>query len=157
LHSALNYLSFKALQKDWEAKLSIPSPNEFYRRFRDDPEAAQQEAFKRGEAIGRAYIKEHNINGDDIQAVAKVLNAFGQQTSTFTRVQGKKAIVSNRGFCPIMASAMSFNIPWKWLCRNYGWPLIRGIASAVNPKAKVNVGSWRADGDQFCEHIYEIE
>lgn len=137
--------------------MSLPSLNEFYSRFKDDPETAQQEAFKTGEAIGSAFIREHNIKGDDIQTMAKVLNAFGQQTSTLTTVQGNRAIVSNRGFCPIMASSISLNLPWKWLCRNYGWPLIRGIAHAVNPKAKVNVGSWRADGDQLCEHIYEIE
>ena len=137
--------------------MSVPEASEFYRRFKDDPEAAQQEAFTRGEAIGRALIKELNIKGDDLQALAKVLNAFGQQTSTLTTVQGNRAIVANRGFCPIMASAISLNIPWEWLCRNMGWPIIRGMAHAVNPKAKVNIGSWRAEGGKLCEHIYEIE
>lgn len=137
--------------------MSLTALNEFYSRFKDDPEAAQQEAFRIGEAIGSAFIREHNIKGDDIQTMAKVLNAIGQQTSTLTTVQGNRAIVANRGFCPIMASSISLNLPWKWLCRNFGWPFIRGIAHAVNPKAKVNVGSWRADGDQLCEHIYEIE
>lgn len=69
--------------------MSLPSLNEFYSRFKDDPETAQQEAFKTGEAIGSAFIREHNIKGDDIQTMAKVLNAFGQQTSTLTTVQGK--------------------------------------------------------------------
>ena len=137
--------------------MSVPATDEFYRKYKDNPEAAQQEAFKRGEAIGFALMKELNIKGDDLQALAKILNAFGKQVSTLTTIQDNRAIVANRGFCPIMASALSLNIPWEWLCRNMGWPIIRGIAHAVNPKAKMNIGSWRAEGDKLCEHIYEIE
>jgi hypothetical protein len=135
----------------------VPAPSEFYRRFKDDPEAAQQEAFKIGEAIGCTIMKELNIKGDDLQAIAKVLNASLRQTSTLTTIQGNKVIIANRGFCPIMASALSLNIPWKWLCPNLGWPITRGAVHAVNPKAKVKIGSWRAEGGQLCEHIYEIE
>jgi hypothetical protein len=135
----------------------LPSLSEFYKRFKNDPQAAQQEAFKTGEAAGCAFIREHNIKGDDLQTMTKVLNGILQQTSTSATIEGNRAIVSNRGFCPIMASAISLNIPWKWLCRNYGWPIIRGVAHAVNPKVKLTIGSWRAEGGQLCEHFYEIE
>jgi len=63
----------------------------------------------------------------------------------------------NTAFCPMMTSALTLNIPWKWLCPNLGWPLIRGIAHAVNPKAELKMGSWRADGASVCKHITEIE
>lgn len=129
---------------------------EFYNKFKDDPDAAKEEAFKLGEAMGKAYTSKHNIKGEDIETMSKVLNAILQQTSTVTTIQGNKAIVANKGFCPIMASSMSLNLPWKWLCSNFGWPVVQGIVHSVNPNAKLNIGSWRATGGKVCEHIYEI-
>lgn len=134
----------------------MPAPSEFYKRFKDNPEAAQQEAFRIGEAIGLALMRELNVVGDDLQSIVKVVNAFAQQGSTLTSIQGDKAIITNRAFCPIMASALMLNIPWKWLCPNFGWPIMKGIAHAVNPKADMKPGSWRAEGGSLCEHFFEI-
>ena len=102
-------------------------------------------------------MAELHITGDDLQALAQVLNAFGRKTGTVVTVRGDKVESVNMAFCPIMTYAMTLNIPWKWLCPNLGWPLIRGIAHAVNPKAELKMGSWRANGASVCEHFVEIK
>ncbi len=135
----------------------MPAPSEFYTRFKDDPEGARREAFRVGEAIGHALMRELHIAGDDLHAIAKVVNAFARQGATVVTVRGNKAVLVNKAFCPIMASSLSLNIPWTWLCSNLGWPMMEGIAHAVNPKADMKVGSRRAEGALVCEHFFEIE
>jgi hypothetical protein len=134
------------------------APGEFYRKFKDDdPEVVRQKAFQLGVEIGRNLIKERNITGDDLHAIAKVVNAFLWEMAMPVTVRGDKAVLTSNALCPLMAAHLSQGIPWKWLCQNLGWPLMRGLAHAVNPKADMKSGSWRAEGASHCEHIFEIK
>jgi len=138
--------------------MEFPSFGDFYRRFKNDPEKSRGEAFELGRRVGHALMVKLNLKGDDLDTLAKVINAFLREvkSETSAKVEGSKVIFRNRSFCQIMVSARSFNQPWLWLDENFAWPLVAGIASAVNPNVKHKVTSARARGDLVCEHIFEI-
>jgi hypothetical protein len=139
--------------------LSLPPPSEFYKRFRNAPEAAKKQAFELGQEMGRMLVKEFNIKGNDVKSIAAVLNALvGRITvEAPARIEDNKVIISNRAFCPIMLSSMSLNLPWLWLCPNLAWPFMQGAASVVNPLVRLTVPSWRAKGDPVCDHVFEVK
>jgi hypothetical protein len=136
--------------------MNMPAPSEFYKKYKDDPEAAQKEAFRVGLEIGKSLKEELHVEGDDLPTIAEVVNAFFSHGNTLV-MRGDEAILENKAFCPIMAFSLSLNIPWKWLCPNLAWPLMRGIASAINPRSEMRMGLWRAEGAPVCEHIFEIK
>jgi len=137
--------------------LSWPTPKEFYERFKDDPEAAQRSAYKLGREVGMMLKQKTNINRDDLDAVAEILNAAmnAMRSEPSARVENGRIVKRDRGFCVIMRSALTLNLPWAWLDANYAWPWLEGIVSTVRPDMKMSVLTSRSKGDQVCTHIFE--
>jgi hypothetical protein len=132
---------------------------DFYKTFKCDTDGARAFSFDFGKKAGSALMAKLSLKGDDLDTLAKVVNAFMQEfkVEPTAKVEGDKVIHRNRSFCLMMVSAKSFNIPWLWIDENAAWPTLAGLASSVNPKAKHRVLKARARGDPICEHVFEIE
>lgn len=138
--------------------IQIPSWSDFYRAYKNDPEKGQRWAFDYGKTIGQGLMTKLNLKANDLDTLAKVLNAFFKEikTESSAKVEGNKVVVQNRTFCGIMISAKEYNIPWLWLDENVAWPLMQSLADAVNPNIKHRVNSARVRGDEVCEHVWEL-
>ena len=138
--------------------MSWPSPKEFYDRYRGDPEAAKRAAFQIGREAGQMLKQKFNIEGGGLDAVAEILNAAmsAMRSEPSARVEDDRVVKRDRGFCVIMRSALTLNMPWAWLDANYAWPWMEGIVSTVRPDIKMSVQTSRANGDQLCTHVFEI-
>jgi hypothetical protein len=141
------------------AKLSFPGPKEFYEQFKNDPEAARRAAFQVGQKMGQALKQRFNIQGEDLEAVAEILNATMKtvQGEPSARVEDGKVIMRNSGFCAIMRAALTLKVPWEWLDTNFAWPWLEGIVSIIRPDIKLSIQAARNRGDQVCIHVFEIE
>jgi len=138
--------------------MSWPTPKEFYERYKADPEAAKRAAYQMGSEMGQTFKQKNNIKGSDLDAVAEILNAAmnAMRSEPSARVDGGKVVKRDRGFCVIMRSALTLNLPWTWLDANYAWPWMEGIVSTIRPGIKMSVQTSRANGDQLCTHIFEL-
>ncbi|MDD2666536.1 MAG: hypothetical protein PHD13_06050 [Methanocellales archaeon] len=143
----------KGMWEIWEY-----SWGDFYRKFKNEPEKAQEYSFEFGKKMGKALMAKLDLKGNDLDTLAKVVNAFMEEckTEVTAKVEGDKVIYRNRSFCLMMVSAKSFNIPWLWIDENCSWPTLGGLASVVNPNIKHKVTFARARGDPLCEHTFEI-
>jgi len=139
--------------------MSWPTPKEFYEKFKGDPEAAKRAAFQIGREMGLTLEQKYDIKGDSLDAVAEILNAAMSvvRSEPSARVEEGRVVKRDRGFCVIMRSALTLNMPWDWLDTNYAWPWMEGIVSVVRSDIKMSVQTSRANGDQFCTHIFEVE
>lgn len=99
------------------------------------------------------------IEEDGLDAVAEILNAamVAVRSEPSARVEEGRVVKRDRGFCVIMRSALTLNLPWTWLDANYAWPWMEGIVSVVRPGLKMSVQTSRANGDQSCTHVFEVE
>jgi hypothetical protein len=140
-------------------RVSIPSLREFYNRFKNSPEKASQEAFKMGQAAGRLAAQKLGLKGNDLNAIAKLINAVLSEAKygDAATVEGDKVVLRARYYCPIMVAAASLKLPWEWLDKNFAWPWMKGVASVANPTVEFKVKLWRAKGDSLCEHFFEIK
>ncbi|MFQ6085378.1 MAG: hypothetical protein ACE5OY_03820 [Candidatus Bathyarchaeia archaeon] len=131
----------------------------FYKDFKDrSPEVAKKISLERGIKIGHSIAQEAKIKGDDLNAIAAVFREFLRSEPTAkVETLGDRVRIRNRGFCPVMASSMSLNIPWQWLCERLGWPLFIGIARGINPHAEMTMMKYRHRGDPYCQHLFEIK
>ena len=138
--------------------MELPSWGEFYKAYKNEPGKCQANAFELGKKIGHELMTKLNLKGDDLDTLAAVVNAFMSEVKaeTTAKVEGNKVVYRNRSFCPIMISARSFNQPWLWLDENAAWPMMEGLASAVNPNIKHKVPAARANGDLVCQHVWEL-
>jgi len=138
--------------------MSWPTPKEFYDKFQGDPEAAKRAAFQIGREVGQILKQKFSIKGNDLGAVAEILNAAMSvvRSEPSARVEEGRVVKRDRGFCVIMRSALTLNLPWTWLDANYAWPWMEGIVSTVRPDIKMSVQTSRANGDPLCTHVFEI-
>ena len=137
--------------------MSLPSPTEYYQRFKNDPETAKRTAYQQGQEWGKKLKASENIQGGTLESVAQMLNTTmrfvkGDQDA---RVQGNTVIMTNNGFCAIMRAAMTLGIPWEWFDTNYAWPWLEGIVSTVRPNMKLKIVAARSRGDNSCVHVFE--
>jgi hypothetical protein len=134
-------------------------PRKFYEDFKNDTEAAKRVAFQLGREMGQEWKERYNIQGDDLEAVAEILNAAMRNvvSDPTARVEGNKVIMENRSFCVIMRASLSLNLPWEWMDKYYAWPWLEGIVSVIRPDIKMKVLSARHRGDKVCVHSFEIE
>lgn len=141
--------------------MSFPSPKEFYDQFKADSEAAKRKAFQLGVEMGQELKRRYSIHGQDLEAVAAILNAAMRAVkgglSIRVSVEDQRVILQNAGFCAVMRAALTLKIPWEWLDENFAWPWLEGIASVVMPRVKLSVQSARCRGDTACVHMFEIE
>lgn len=137
--------------------MSLPSPKEFYERYKGDPEAARGEALKLGRELGSVLMGRLKDPGDDLETVASILNEFQRtvQGEPTAKVEGDKVVMRCSGFCPVTRAAMTLNLPWRWLDDNLAWPLVRGVASTIIPGIKLRVPLTKSRGDPTCVYIFE--
>jgi hypothetical protein len=138
--------------------LSFNSLSEFYQNYKNDVEAARKAAFQIGQDMGRTMIQKGGVKGNDLGAVADILNSAMRlvKGEPSARLEDDKVIMQNKGFCAIMRSALTLNIPWEWLDSNFAWPWLEGIVSIVRPDVRLSVSSARCRGDKACVHVFEI-
>lgn len=116
--------------------------------------------YQMGKNIGEQIKRKLNIQSDDIQAVTQVYKAFVAQlgqTIEF-KIEGNIAtMLPFEGNCPPMVATKLLDLPWEKACPTYSWKVSEGLVSAVNPKAKAEVPSFRGRGDPCCQHVIRIE
>ena len=137
--------------------MSFNSPSDFYQKYRDDVGAARKAAFQIGQDMGKKMIQRDGIEGHDLGAVADILNSAMRSVKgePSARLEDDKVVMQNKGFCAIMRSALTLNIPWEWLDSNFAWPWLEGIVSIVRPDVRLSVSSARCRGDKACVHVFE--
>ena len=137
--------------------MRLPSPKEFYEKYENDPEAGRKEAYKKGQELGRALIKNITNPKKDLDTVTSLLNEFQKsvQGSPTAKVVDGKIVMECSGFCPIMRAAITMNLPWLWLDENLAWPLIEGIVSAQMPQLKLDIIKMKSKGDHSCIYVFE--
>jgi len=137
--------------------LSTFSPSEFYSQFKDNPEEGKRTAFKLGRETGAVLKSRNNIQGDDLEAIAEILNAFmGTFMGGRATVEGNRVVLLNTGFCLVMRASMTLGISWEWLDSNAAWPVLEGVVSNIRPDIRQTIQSARSRGDKACIHVYEI-
>jgi len=139
--------------------MSLPSPAEFYRRFKNDPSAGKKAAFQIGQEMGKALKIKNNIHGKDLEAVAKILNATMRtvQGEATAKVEGGTVTMWNTGFCGVMRAAITLNLPWEWIDTNFAWPWLEGIVSNIRLDTKLRIPSARCRGNKACIHVFELK
>jgi hypothetical protein len=138
-------------------KLSFPLPSEFLSLYKNNVDEGKRAAFKAGQQLGAALKSRNNIQGDDLQAVANILNAAMRTVmSGSCRVEENRVVMLNTGFCPIMRTSMTLGLPWELLDTNFAWPWLEGIVSTIRPDISLTIQSARSRGDQSCVHVFEI-
>jgi hypothetical protein len=137
--------------------MSLPSPKEFYDRYRDDPAAARGAARDLGRELGDFYLRELGMEGGGLAAVAAVLNEFQRavEGEPNARVEGDRVTMRCTGLCPIMRAALTLDIPWEWLDTNLAWPMIGAIASRAVPDMGLRLPKAKYRGDPECLYIFE--
>lgn len=138
--------------------LSRPSPREFYSRYKNNTEEAKKAAFKLGQSTGEVLKSRNNIQGNDLQAVADILNAFFEHSLVGqAKVEENRVVLENfGGMCLIMRASMSLGIPWEWLDNNFAWPALEGVVSTIRPDMRLRMLSAMSRGDSTCMHVFEI-
>ena len=139
--------------------MSFNSPSEFYQNYKSDVDTARKVAFQIGQKMGRTMAQRDGIKGNDLEAVADILNSAmrsvkGEQSA---RIENNEVVMQNKGFCAIMRAALTLDIPWEWLDSNFAWPWLEGIASVVRPDVRLSVSSARCRGDKACVHVFEFK
>jgi len=134
----------------------------FYRNFKNKPEnEAKEYAYQQGKKFGRALKEKMNIHGTDIEALAEVLRAVLKYEPTVrVEIHDGEIHLINEGFCPVMETALAFNLPWGRMCRIMGWPFFTGLAQAVNSNIEFIAPEqlkWRLKGDLYCFHIFALK
>jgi len=117
--------------------------------------------YQQGKKFGRALKEKMNIHGTDIEALAEVLRAVLKYEPTVrVEIHDGEIHLINEGFCPVMETALAFNLPWGRMCRIMGWPFFTGLAQAVNSNIEFIAPEqlkWRLKGDLYCFHIFALK
>jgi hypothetical protein len=139
--------------------MSLPSPKDFYEKYKSNLDSAKNEARKIGLEMGVSFIQRLGSKGNDLKTVVAVLNEFQREVKgdPNAHVDGDRVTMRCTGFCPIMRVAVSLNISWEWLDMNLAIPMIEGIARSVIPSIVLRLVSAKSRGDPTCVYIFEVE
>jgi hypothetical protein len=95
-----------------------------------------------GMNIGNQVKKQANIAGSDLKDIEKVLHAWQDPVvlgpPPKSNIEGKRLNMAREGStqCPALHVAKRMNLPLKMVCETVAFPMFRGVAASVNPKAK---------------------
>ncbi len=131
---------------------------EFYERYKDkSPEEIHTAAFNLGAEHGLAILKQLNIEGNDVNALKELLKAVvGFDPLVSFEVDDEGLHLRSMGFCTLMTTCLSLNLPWGWMCQNLGRSFFKGMASLIDPSFDVTIPLSRYKGDPFCDHIFKL-
>jgi hypothetical protein len=118
----------------------------------------EERGYKKGE-----YLKEkYGIEGDDINAVKRLIEAYvdddpGRTARPEIKLEGDKLVIESKGFCPLIESAKILEIDMSHTCPYSTRPYFLAMCKAVNPNVKHKNTKWRAKVDDVCQEIFWIE
>ena len=131
---------------------------EFFDQFKNKSGSVKKIAFKLGQEMGKVLKLKHNIQGEDINAVAEILRvATGMEEGEHSIiVKDDQVTMQNIGLCPVTNAVQKIDLNWEWLDTNFAWPWLEGIVSLIRPDIKMNINKARCKGDSVCMHIFEV-
>ena len=95
-----------------------------------------------GMNIGNLIKKQAGITGSGLQDIEKVLHAWQDPVvlgpPPTSKIEGKRLTMTRESpsQCPALHVAKRMNLPLEMICENIAFPMFRGVAESVNPKAK---------------------
>ena len=133
----------------------------YYEKLGDDAFDIAKAYFSQvGMTWGQDLKRSLKVEGNDVNALAKVLNTFLSQTVGMpegsAKVHDNQVIVENKSFCAVLEAVQMLNAPWEKVCLNCAQPIFEGIASAVNPNTTMEVPKSRMKGDKSCRHVFTV-
>ena len=105
-------------------------------------EVAKAFAKQLGLKLGNQLRENLGVVGSDLTAIERVLHAWQDPVVSGrppkSKIEGKKLIMTREAptQCPAMAVAKQMKLPVEMVCNTVAFPMFRGVAEAVNPKAK---------------------
>jgi len=119
------------------------------------------EAFieKLGIKMGTQIKEKEGITGSGIEDIEKLFIAFTRPLSSGaaakSMVEGNKLTIirESPSLCPGIYVAKQLKAPLETVCQTVNFPMMRGVAKAVNPNAKQT--SIQLSEDR-CEEIIEV-
>jgi hypothetical protein len=112
-----------------------------------------------GFRLGKQLKEKVGVAGSGLKDIESVLHAW-QDPSTVgppakSAIEGNKLTMIREAptQCPAMVVAKQMNLPVEMVCNTVAFPMFRGVAEAVNPKAKHT--SVKIAGDK-CVDMIEI-
>jgi hypothetical protein len=95
-----------------------------------------------GVRLGNQLKKNIGIVGSDLKDIERVLHVW-QDPAVLgppprSMIEGKKLTMIREApaQCPAMVVAKQMNLPVETVCNTVAFPMFRGVAESVNPKAK---------------------
>jgi len=131
----------------------------FKEEFGDEAVKVTQAFVERmGIRMGNQFKEKAGVKGSGIRDVERVVHAWlGPALAPDkpkTSVEDKKMTLARESptMCPPLLVAKQMNLPPEMVCNTLSLPMFRGIAKAVNPKAKLT----SQISEQKCVDIIEI-
>ena len=95
-----------------------------------------------GVRLGNKLKKEIGVTGSSLKDIERILHAW-QDPATLgppakSKIEDNKLIMIREAptLCPAMVVAKQMNLPVETVCNTVAFPMFRGVAEAVNPKAR---------------------
>ena len=95
-----------------------------------------------GMRLGNQLKEKTGVVGSGLKDIERVLHAW-QDPAVLGRppkstIEGKKLTLAREDStqCPAMIVAKQMNLPLEMVCNTVAFPMFRGVAEAINPKAK---------------------
>jgi hypothetical protein len=95
-----------------------------------------------GIRLGNQLKEKTGVVGSGLKDIERVLHAWQDPTvlgrPPKSTIEGKKLTLTREDptQCPAMIVAKQMNLPLEVVCNTVAFPMFRGVAEAVNPKAK---------------------
>lgn len=115
----------------------------FKEKYSDEAfEIARKFIKQLGMNIGNQVKKQADITGSRLEDIEKALRAwqdpFLSGPPPKSKIEGNKLTMTRESptQCPALHVAKRMNLPLAMVCENVAFPMFRGVAESVNPKAK---------------------
>lgn len=132
----------------------------FQRKYGDEAVKITQAFVEQmGTRMGNNFKEKGGIKGSGIKEVERVFHVWLDPAvapnKLKTSVDGDKLSVTREipTMCPAIVVAKQMNLPLEMVCNTVALPMFKGVAKAVNPKAKTSNIQM---GEQKCVDTVEI-
>jgi hypothetical protein len=95
-----------------------------------------------GIRLGNQLKQKTGVAGSSLKDIERVLHAWQDPATSGppakSTIEGKKLTMTREAptQCPAMLVAKQMNLPLEMVCNTVAFPMFRGVAEAINPKAK---------------------
>ncbi len=115
----------------------------FKERYGDEAlEIAKKFIKQLGMNTGNQIKKQAGITGSSLKDIERALRAwqdpFVLGPPPKSKIEGKRLTMTRESptQCPALHVAKRMNLPLSMICENVAFPMFRGVAESVNPRAK---------------------